>query len=249
MILLDNCKEIAWKPWHRYCLETLTQILPGKVKSWGQYRNHSTYNEVTSELGGKLERKCLENSNQKLPENRETDIAWKNAEWETKRKHFQLQTSAWWILWDIGMKVPRSLEAETWKSWNRNCLEILKQKLPGNMWSGEQYRNILNCKKAHVELGEKLERVPGNLESEIVWKSWNRETASIKSAIAVLVRMRTKLRKWSAFRAHFTQKVSFSQSWKNSGSEVVKKGKSVNQIENKGEGPLGKWYYITFLPW
>ena len=41
----------------------------------------------------------------------------------------------------------------------------------------------------------------------------------------------------SVFRLYITQKVSFSQSWKKSGSESVKKGeRSVNQIENKGEG-------------
>ena len=50
------------------------------------------------------------------------------------------------------------------------------------------------------------------------------------------VRMRTKLMKWSAIRLHFTQKASFSQSWKKSGSEAVKKGeRSVNQIKNKVE--------------
>ena len=49
--------------------------------------------------------------------------------------------------------------------------------------------------------------------------------------------MRTKLMKWSAFRPQLTQKVSFSQLLKKSGSEAVKKGeRSVNQIENKGEG-------------
>ena len=43
--------------------------------------------------------------------------------------------------------------------------------------------------------------------------------------------------KWSSFSTHFTQKVSFSQLWKKSGSGAVKRGeKSVNQIENKGEG-------------
>ena len=48
--------------------------------------------------------------------------------------------------------------------------------------------------------------------------------------------MRTKLMKWSAFRPHFTQKVSFSHFERN-GSESVKKGeRGVNQIENKDEG-------------
>ena len=54
--------------------------------------------------------------------------------------------------------------------------------------------------------------------------------------------MRTKLLKWSSFSPHFTQKVSFSQLLEKNGSEAVKKGeRSINQIENKGEGmqPLG----------
>ena len=54
--------------------------------------------------------------------------------------------------------------------------------------------------------------------------------------------MRTKLLKWSSFSPHFTQKVSFSQLLEESGSKAAEKGKrSVNQIENKGEGtqPLG----------
>ena len=52
-----------------------------------------------------------------------------------------------------------------------------------------------------------------------------------------LICMRTKLMKWSAFRPQLTQKVSFSQLLKKSGSEAEKKGeRSVNQIENKGEG-------------
>ena len=54
--------------------------------------------------------------------------------------------------------------------------------------------------------------------------------------------MRTKLLKWSAFRPHFTQKVSFSHfetfsHFERNGSESVKKGeRGVNQIENKDEG-------------
>ena len=58
-----------------------------------------------------------------------------------------------------------------------------------------------------------------------------------RSAIADLVRMRAKLLKWSAFRPHFTFKVSFSPLWEKSCSEAVKKGeRSVNQIEDDGEG-------------
>jgi len=63
-----------------------------------------------------------------------------------------------------------------------------------------------------------------------------------RSSIEDLVLMRTKLLNWSSFSPHFTQKFSFSQLFVKNGSEAVKKGeRSINQIENKGEGmqPLG----------
>ena len=72
-----------------------------------------------------------------------------------------------------------------------------------------------------------------------------------RCAIADLVCMRTKLLKWSAFRPHFTQKVSFSQSWKKSCSEAVKRERKCQSDWEQGWGhaSLGKWDYISFLPW
>ena len=56
------------------------------------------------------------------------------------------------------------------------------------------------------------------------------------SAIVDLVRMQTKLMKWSTFRLRFKKNLIFPICEK-SGSEFVKKGKgSVSQIENKVEG-------------
>ena len=59
-------------------------------------------------------------------------------------------------------------------------------------------------------------------------------TATIKSAD--LVRLRTKLMKWSAFRRHLTQKYLFSQSWKKSGSEAEKGREKFQSDWGKGWG-------------
>ena len=73
-----------------------------------------------------------------------------------------------------------------------------------------------------------------------------------RSAIADLVRMRAKLLKWSAFRPHFTFKVSFSPLWEKSCSEAVKKRREKCQSDWErgwGAASLGKWDYIILPPW